>query len=143
MADISVTAASVLKGTPTASQETTPVTSKGTAGATITAGQVLCRNTTTGRMELADANGASAYMKVVAGISLHGAASGQPIEYLTSGYLTFNAVLTAGTAYVMSATAGGIAPASDLASGHTITDLGRATSTTNLFVRIFNSGVAL
>ncbi len=143
MADISVTAASVVKGTATADQATKPVTSRGIAGATITAGQALCRNPTGGKLELADANGASAYMKVVVGISLHGASANQPIEYLISGYLTFNAVLTAGTAYVMSGTAGGIAPESDLTSGWTITDLGRATSTTNLFVRIFNSGVAL
>jgi hypothetical protein len=57
--------------------------------------------------------------------------------------LTFNAVLTAGTIYVQSATAGGIAPAADLASGHHVTILGVATSTTNLEMCLTNSSATV
>lgn len=139
MADVSVTAASVKKTT------TEPATrsSRGIAGATITAGQVLCKNPTGGKLELADANGASSYMKVVVGIALHGASADQPLEYATSGNITFNAALTAGTNYVLSATPGAFCPTSDLASGHTVVYIGAATSTTNLNTIFFNSGAVV
>lgn len=133
---LSITASSVIKGTGAR-------TSKGTAGATITAGVPLCKNPTGGKLEAADANGASAYMKVVIGISLHGASDGQPLEYIIGGNLTINAVMTPGTIYVLSATAGGIDAASALASGHTVDVLGVATSTTNLNLNIFNSGAVV
>ncbi len=140
MADVSVTASSVKKVTTTV-----PVTSssRGIAGTTITAGQVLCKNPTGGKLELADANGASSYMKVVVGIALHGASADQPLEYATSGNLTFNAALTAGTNYVLSATPGAFCPTSDLASGHTVVVIGTATSTTNLNTIFFNSGAVV
>lgn len=136
MADISVTASSVLKSTNAA-------TSRGIAGSAITAGQTLYIDTAdSNKLKPADANGASP-LYVVAGIALHAAATGQPIEYQTDGNLTFNAVLTAGTIYVQSATAGGIAPAADLASGHHVTILGVATSTTNLEMCLTNTAATV
>jgi hypothetical protein len=136
MADISVTAASVIKGTGAQ-------TGRGIAGASIAAGKTLYADTSdSGKLKLADANAASPAF-IVAGIALHAAESGQPIEYQSGGNLTFNAVLTAGTIYVLSATAGGIAPASDLASGHKVVLLGVATSTTNLEMALNNSGATV
>lgn len=136
MPDASVTASSVIK------TSTTKSTTK-TAGVTITAGQVLCRNNSTGKIELADVNGASSYMKTVVGVALHGATANQPIEYAYEGDLTFNAGLTKGTIYVGSSNAGGLAPSTDLASGHTVSIVGAASSTTNLQIKLNNTGIEI
>lgn len=133
MADISVTAASVVK-VAGANVEV------GVAGATITAGQVLYLDSNN-LLQLADADASG--KTTVAGIALHGASANQPLAYLTGGDLTFNAVLTSGTIYTLSDTAGGIRPAVDDNSGDTISVLGVATSTTNLRVKIHNSGGVL
>lgn len=131
MADISVTASSVV---PTA---TTKRQTK-VAAAAITAGQVVYVNTSD-QLALAD-NDASATTAAAVGIALNSCAADQPCSYATSGAVTFNAVLTAGTIYVLSSTAGGIAPAADLASGDYVTILGVASSTTSLTVNINASG---
>lgn len=137
MAAISVTVASVVGSTDSNDYES------GISGETIAAGQALCLNPTTNKIELADANGASAYMKTVIGISQHGSLLNQPIRYQRRSNMTFNAALTQGTIYVLSATPGGIAPASDLASGHTVVILGVASSTTVLAMSINNTGIAV
>ena len=134
MADISVTAASVIA----ASDATTE---NGTAGATITAGQVVSLNTTTGKYVLADADGASGIDRP-RGIALNGASDGQPLKIAKAGNVTFNAVLTAGVSYFLSPTAGGIAPRADVLTGDVVTHLGIATSTTVLALDIQYSGVA-
>ena len=134
MADISVTAASIQKTTST-------LWALGIAGATVTAGQpVYADATDSGKLKLADAD-VLATSKAV-GIALHGAASGQPLQYATGGTLTFNAALTAGEVYVVSTTAGGIAPAADMGSGDFVTVLGIGTSTTVLKIGIIQSAVA-
>lgn len=110
MVDITVTAASVVKGA-------NGLTKLGTAGATITAGQVLYLDSTTGTLKLAD-NNLSAAAATPVGIALNGGASGQPIEYLyEDDDFTPGATLTQGLLYVLSGTAGGIAPSADLTSG--------------------------
>jgi hypothetical protein len=135
MADLSITAASVLKGTGA-------VTSNGTAGATITAGQTLYIDTSdSNKLKLFDAN-ASATTSVLAGVALHGASSGQPISYQTAGPITIGATVALGTIYIGSATAGGIAPSSDLASGWYTNILGVATSTSVITINI-NASAAL
>jgi hypothetical protein len=131
MADISVTASSVVPGA-TARRQTK------TASVAITAGQVVYVNSSD-QLALAD-NDASATTAAAVGIALNSCAANQPCSYATSGAVTFNAVLTAGTIYVLSATAGGIAPAADLASDDYVTILGVASSTTSLTVNIFASG---
>jgi hypothetical protein len=60
-----------------------------------------------------------------------------------SGPLTVGATMTAGVAYYLSDTAGGICPVADLATGEYPSVLGIATSTTVLNVNIQTSGVAL
>jgi hypothetical protein len=94
-------------------------------------------------MKPADAN-LSSLASTVAGIALHAALTGQPINYLTSGPLTVNAALTTGKWYVASGTdsVGAIAPIADLASGWFSSLLGYASSTTVLNVGIINTGVA-
>ena len=132
MADISVTAASVAPGANCQ-------TASGTAGATITAGQVLYVDTAdSNKLKLADAD-LSSLGATIAGISLHGASSGQPITYATAGAVTFNAVLTASKAYILSATAGGIAPIADHTTGWRMSVLGVALTTTSLRLLIYNS----
>ncbi len=135
MTDIVITPASVLKGS-------NPVLGAGVAGVAITAGQTLYEDTAAANvLKLADANLSSLGATVV-GIALHAAGTGQPIQYLKSGQITIGATLVAGAVYVNSATAGGIAPVADLASGWRTTYIGTAVSTTVLDVRIHNSDTA-
>jgi len=136
MADLAITAASVVKGAGA-------TTAQGTAGATIAAGMVLYADTANSSvLKPADAN-LSALAATVAGIALHAALVNQPIVYITAGPLTVNAVLTAGKEYVASATdsVGAIAPIADLAAGWYTSLLGYASSTTVLNVNILNSGI--
>lgn len=118
------------------------VTTQGTAGATITAGQVLYLDAATGTYKLADADGAAA-LRVPVGIALNGAASGQPVLVATSGSITIGATLTGGIAYYLSPTAGGISPVADIITGCYPTILGIATSATVLQLQILQSGFLL
>jgi hypothetical protein len=134
MADLSITAANVLKGA-------NAVVYYGTAGAAITAGQVVYKDAATGTYKLADSNVAGA--TTPAGIALHAAATGQPLAVQTAGDITLGAVLTAGAAYYLSETAGGIEPAADLGSGETIALLGLAKSISVLALKITMPGVTI
>lgn len=134
MADISVTASAVL-----ASSDAT--TESGVAGATITAGQVVSLNTTTGKYVLADADGASGIDRP-RGIALNGASDGQPLKIVKAGDVTFNAALTAGVTYYLSPTPGGIAPRADVLTGDVVSVLGVAKSTTVLALNLQYSGTA-
>lgn len=136
MADLSITATAVLAGSNS-------TTETGTLGATVTAGQAVYKDSADGLWKLADNNSATAAARTPQGIALNGGATGQPVRVLRSGDLTLNAVLTAGVAYYLSDTAGGICPVADLASGEYPTIIGIASSTTNLKVDIQTSGVAL
>lgn len=136
--DLSITAANVVSGTTP-----TPQFENGTAGATITAGQVVYKDATTNTYKLADNDGASAALASVAGIALHGASSGQPLKVQTAGGINVGATLTVGEIYVLSATPGGIAPKADLATGKRVTVLGVATTTSNLMLKSIVSGVAV
>lgn len=135
MADISVTASAVIAGA-------NAVIEAGVAGATITAGQAVYKDATTGRYGLADADHATAGVRDAIGISLNGASDGQPLKIIKEGDLTINAVLTANTVYILSGAAGGIAPLADLSSGEYLAVLGAASSTTVLKVKINKTGVA-
>lgn len=136
MADISITAASVVAGANARTEQ-------GTAGAAITAGQVLYKDAAAGTWKLADSNSATAAARSPDGIALNGAASGQPLQVLTGGDVTIGATLTAGVAYYLSDTPGGICPVADVGSGEYSTIIGIAESTTVLNVQFHESGVAL
>lgn len=136
MADLTITATSVA---PQGSARTVT----GVAGAAITAGQVVYNDTATGTLKLADANSGTAAARSPYGIALHGAAAGQPLTIVRSGKVTIGAALTAGVAYYLSGTPGGIAPVADVTTGWYPTIVGIATSTTVLDVKFHESGVAL
>lgn len=122
-ADVSVTAANVRVSADA-------VIVKGTFGETVTAGQVLYIAPADGRYYLADCNASG--KTVIAGIAVNGGAAGQPalvcIEdpNFTPGFT----LSTVTPVYVASATAGGIAPSADVASGWFTTVLMTAKSTT-------------
>lgn len=134
MADLTITAANVSPGAG-ATLDT------GTAGATITAGQVLYKDTTdSNKLKLADQDAQATAL--VAGISLHGAASGQPLDYIKSGTLNLVGGVTIGRIYAVSSTAGGIGSATDVTTGKWVTTLGIGTATSALSVKVHVGGVA-
>jgi hypothetical protein len=136
MSDLSITAANVLAGSGARTVD-------GTAGASVTAGQVVYLDSATNTYKLADCDSATAAVRSPDGIALHAAASGQPLEVLTRGPITIGATMTAGVAYYLSPNAGGICPVADVLSGDYPTIVGIATSTTVLDVLFHESGVAL
>jgi len=134
MADITITAADVnmVSGRKIS----------GTAGATITAGQSVYRDgTDSNKLKPADAD--TQATAVAAGIALHSASAGQPLQYQESGTLDTGATLSVGTVYVVSTTAGGIAPWADLLTGDYVSLLGVAVTANNLELILNNSGVTL
>ena len=136
MADLTITAANVVKGANATTRD-------GIAGATITAGQVVYRDSADGKYKLADSNSATAAVRSSDGIALNGASDNQPIEVLTEGDITIGATLTAGVAYYLSDTPGGIAPVADVGSGEYSTIIGIAESASVLNVQIHESGAAM
>lgn len=134
MSDLSVTAASCLPGAGAVIEE-------GLAGATITAGQAVYRDTD-GTYKLADADGASATIRTARGIALNGASSGQPLKIQKQGNITLGATLTPGVTYYLSNTAGGICPLADVGTGEYYHIIGIATSATNLLMALAYSGVS-
>jgi hypothetical protein len=134
MADLTITAANII-----------PVSGyseyQGTAGATITAGQVVYLDSNS-LLQLADNNGAAA-LATVKGIALHAALANQPLKIIIAGSLGFGAILTAGNFYYLSETAGAICPWGDLGAGERVSQIGYASTTSNMVLNIVNTGVAL
>jgi len=135
MADITITAANVKKSA-------TSLVETGIAGATVTAGQTLYLAAASGKLLLADADNATAEVRVVKGIALHAALLDQPLQYTTGGKMAIGATVAAGTPYFASPIAGGIAPLADLLTGAFGTFLGWGVSTTEILVDISAAGVA-
>jgi len=136
MADIAITAANVLaKGGASVVNSV--------AGAAITAGQLVYYDSAAASWKLADNDSATAAARSPGGIALNGAAAGQPLAVLKSGPIIIGGTLTAGVAYYLSATPGGLCPVADLGTGKYPTIIGIAKSTTVLDVKIHESGVAL
>lgn len=141
MANISITAGSVVRGA-------NAKTAFGIAGATITAGQPLYYDSATSTLKLADANVSTTLANVV-GIALGGYSSGQKVEYvIEDDDFTPGATLSLATpdfgVYVLSATAGAIAPHSDLAAAMYPVVLFVAKSATKAILKIINgTGVAV
>jgi hypothetical protein len=134
MADITITSASVKAGSGA-------VVTDATSGATISAGEAIYFDSTTGKMLLADANATGA--KTCSGIALNSASDGQPIKYQRSGPIAIGGTLAPGTVYAVSATAGAIAPLADITTGDDVIILGVAKSTTVLQLDIQIPGVTL
>ncbi len=133
MADLVITPASVIP----ASDATTE---QGTAGATITAGQVVYLDTADGKYKLADTDSATALARSPRGIALHASLSGQPLKILRSGGITIGAVVAVGESYWLSGTAGGICPVADVAAGDYPCFIGIGTSLSAIKVSITEAG---
>lgn len=134
MSDLSITATSVVQGG-------NAKVDHGVAGASVTAGQAVYLDSATRKQKLADSNGSGTFPPD--GVLLNGAASGQPVSYVTEGDVTIGATLTAGTFYFLSATAGGICPFGDLTTGDRVVMIGYAKSASVLSVKIIDTGVTL
>ena len=135
MADLSVVAADVVSVSGA-------TTIRGTAGVTITAGQLVYLNSSTGKYALAQ--GDAATTDSVVGIAAHGASNNQPLQIITGGVVDLGVTLTVGEIYVLSAAAaGGIAPKGDLSAGEFVSVVGVAQTADNLLMGIINSGVAV
>ena len=134
MANLTITAANV-KATATTVFKT------GIAAAAITAGQSVYVDGTTGKIGLADADVAGA--NIAAGVALCNAAQDQIVSYAVGGQVNMGATLVKGTTYVVSATAGAVAPQADLTTGAAIGILGVAADATYLIVNPLNPGVTL
>lgn len=132
MADVTVTAANVVAGNVTLS--------KGTAGETITQGQVLYKKAADSKLYKADADAGSAESTVV-GIAVTAGVLDETIHYQTSGTIDIGGTVTKGLIYVLSGTAGGVAPSADLAAGDYTSILGVASSATNIDISINNTGI--
>lgn len=133
MVDLVITASQVL---PDAEGDSTV----GLAGATLTAGQSVYLDSTTNTYKLADAN--AVLTAAAIGITLHAALAGQPIKVARGGSPTLgaSAAPAVGMVYVVSATAGGIAPITDLTSLMYTTILGVGAASSKIKLNVFVSG---
>jgi hypothetical protein len=136
MADLTITAANVIAGSNS-------VRDDGTAGETITAGKAVYKSSDSNKWMLADSNSATAEARKATGIALNGASLNQPVAVQKAGDITIGATLTAGTAYYLSDTAGGICALADVGEGEYVCLLGLAKSTAVLAINIQYPGVSL
>jgi hypothetical protein len=136
MSDITITAASVVKGAGATLES-------GYAGETITAGMAIYKASATGLWMKADSNSATAEAKKPRGIALCGSSLNQPVVVQTGGDITIGATVVAGTIYCLSATAGGICPQADLTTGDDVAVVGVAKSATVLGLSLYAPGVTL
>lgn len=127
MVDITITAANVVPGT-SAQRE------NGMAGETIAAGKAVYKSSTTNKWMLADANSATAEARQATHVALNGASLNQPIT-VGKGKITIGATLTAGLAYYLSDTPGGICPVADVGAGEYVCLIGLADSAAVLDVK--------
>jgi hypothetical protein len=137
MADLTVTAASVIAGANAS-------TRTGSAGTTITAGQLIYIDAA-GLVQPAKADTVIHSGLVggnIIGIALNGGSVNQPIQYQVSGNINPGATVAVGTIYIVSPTnAGGIAPIGDAATGTFMSILGIGTSASNILLQPWVTGV--
>jgi hypothetical protein len=138
MAALTITATAVV---PSALAGFPAVYERGIAGAAITAGYPVYKDSTASdTLKLADANASEATAQVV-GIACHSATTGQPVTFQTGGPIAYGAILTKGEIYVLGAVAGDVCPADDLASGWYTTRLGHAVTTSVLLIDLRVTGI--
>jgi len=120
-----------------------------TAGATITAGQPVYKNTNTGKYEAAHATILA--KSLAEGIALTGSSDLQPLVIQTTGIIDIGGTVLAGVCYVVDDTAGGIVEydrlqgSPGITTGDFVTVLGVGNDATNKYIElsIVQSGVAL
>jgi len=128
MVDITVTPANVRWVSGTAPR-------KAVAGAQIDPGELVYKDLTTLEHLLADADTDAA--SEVDGLAISNGEDGREMWIAPAGArCNFGATLTAGTVYALSATAGGIAPEADLATGDyiVVVCIGEGTALANLIL---------
>lgn len=138
MADLSVTVAEVQITTNTQRIN-------GTAGATITAGQLLYLDVSAGTYKLAQCDG-TAEEATVAGLALHASLAGQPINMQVTGNFTVGATaaMTVGENYWASDVAGSIQPDADVITSTWYRSyIGTASAAGVLKLNIQNTGVQI
>lgn len=136
MADLVITAASVVAGS------NARVSAPAPAGETITAGQVIYK-AATGKWLKADADAGAEIARKGTHLALNGGSLDQPIVGHRLGDINLGAVLTPGVAYFLSgATAGGICPFADVGTGEYVCQVGIAKSASVLAVNFQYPGVA-
>ena len=135
MADLTLTAASVAKGSGA------QITNNLLAAETITAGCLVYEDTSVSPsvIRLTDCN-VSAVKSKIMGVALHAALAGQPVAVQVSGSITIGATVGIGTEYYASTTAGSITSTAP-ASGSWASSLGFATTAALINIKINNSGV--
>jgi len=117
------------------------IDSSANAGEAITQGQSVYLDTD-GKWYKSDANGVAA-KKDLKGIALNNAAADQPLAVQKAGVINMGATVAVGTIYVVSATAGGVAPSADLVSGMDTIIVGVGITTSNIRLNVFDSGAAV
>lgn len=137
MADITITAASVVPGSDA------QIDYGHVAGEAIIQGKTVYLNSTTKKWNLADSNSATVEQRKATGISLNSASLNQPLAVQKSGTITIGATLTAGLAYYNSDTPGGICPVADVGTGEYVEVIGLANSTTTIVLDFSFPNVAL
>lgn len=135
MAAISVTAANVLKTTLSSTEH-------GRFGTTVTAGQVVYRDSADlYDMKLAQAT--TATLANAYGIALNGGSDGQPAEVIRSGLYNPGGTVVVGQVYCVSAAAAGaIVPYGDLATTEFVTVIGVGITAASILVNFTVSGIA-
>lgn len=136
VSDLSVTAANVkLISGPTADL---------LAGVALTAGQVLYKEASSSKAKLSDNDAATAEVRAIEGIALHGAAADQPIKYAKNGAVVdFGAIFTAGVDYYVSGTPGAICPRADVTTTDDPIRVGMALTTSRLQLDFNDPNVTL
>lgn len=138
MAAITVTATSVLPYAGASAEW-------GTFGETVTAGMAVYQSSTDDKYYKLDANDST---KIPAagkfwGIALTGGAAGQPAKVQTGGDINPGGTVVVGTVYVAGATAGDIAPVSDLTTGWYTNVIGVGVTSSKIRMSLLASGVAV
>lgn len=128
MADLSITSSQVV-----ATSDATKIT-EGKSGAAITIGQSVYYDTSTTSWKLAQADGTAAEAECKGIAVSEATAANQRVSVQQGGTITLGAAasMTAGAAYYLSETAGGIAPEADITASSYLTFMGIANGSDQL-----------
>lgn len=110
-------------------------------GATVAPGQTVYLDSADGEYKLADAD-VAANAAAARGVAITpGVDGGYGLIAIGGGIILVGTTMTVGAMYVGSDTAGGIKPNADLTTGDFVTNLGRASSATQLELDINATGI--
>lgn len=111
------------------------------SGADLTQPGLLCYVDRSDRDRVKKADALTLQKAEVAGVNLNVASTGQPVILQTDGEYQAGGALTEGQTYNVSTNAGGIAPITDLSTDSYVSIWGVATSTAEMSIVRFPSGV--